>query len=142
MTTISPVPPATARSTGRAYFWAGLGTCLLGVALTAVQFSLKFLFVPWYMPALATLGALLLLVAVARRRSVVRIMALLLVAAFAAFQWFFLVSVMKLPAYEGPAQPGRPFPAFHATFAGDKPFTEADLRDGSQRAMVFFRGRW
>jgi hypothetical protein len=142
MTTVSPTPPTTAPSTGRAYFWAGLGVCLLGLALTVAQFSLKFLFVPWYMPALASLGALLLLVSVARRRSVVRIIALLLVAALAGFQWFFLVSAMKLPAYEGPAKPGRPFPAFHATLAGGKPFTEADLQDGSRRAMVFFRGRW
>jgi hypothetical protein len=116
--------------------------CLLGLALTAVQFSLKFLFTPWYMPALATLGALLLLVSVARRRSVVRIVALLLVAGLAGFEWFLFVSLMKLPAYEGPAQPGRPFPAFHATLADGKSFTEADLRDGSRRAMVFFRGRW
>jgi hypothetical protein len=49
---------------------------------------------------------------------------------------------MKLPAYEGPARPGQEFPAFASTYPDSRSFTEADLRDGSRRAMVFFRGRW
>jgi hypothetical protein len=142
MSTVSTAPPATARSQGRAYFWAGVGACLLGLALAVVQFSLKILFVPWYTPVLATLGALLLLVAVARRPSILRVVVLLLFTALAGLEWFFLVSLMKLPSYEGPAQPGRQLPAFQATLADGRPFTETDLRDGSRRVMVFFRGRW
>jgi hypothetical protein len=142
MTTVSSTPPTTQRSTGRAYFWLGLGACLLGLALPALQISLKHLFVPWYAPALATLGALLLLVAVAQRRSVVRVIAFLLLAAFAALQWFFIVSLAKLPSYQGPAQPGEPFPAFQSTLADGRPFTQENLQDRSRRAMVFFRGRW
>jgi hypothetical protein len=65
-----------------------------------------------------------------------------LVAAFAGLQWYFLVALMKLPAYEGPAQAGNPLPAFHAIRADGRPFTEADLRDGSWRVLTFFRGRW
>jgi hypothetical protein len=53
-----------------------------------------------------------------------------------------LSSLMKLPAYEGPARPGQEFPAFASTYPDGRSFTEADLRDGSRRAMVFFRGRW
>jgi hypothetical protein len=142
MTTAFTAPVATGRSTGRAWFWAGIGVCLLGVALFFVQFSLKLMFVPWYVPALASVGALLLLVAVARRRSIVRIATLLLLAAFAGLQWHFLVVLMKLPSYDGPAQPDKPFPAFQSTLANGKPFTEEDLQDKSRRAMVFFRGRW
>jgi hypothetical protein len=142
MTTVSSTPPTTTRSTGRAWFWAGLGACLLGLALLAVHISQKWLFMPWYTPALATLGALFVLVAVARRRSIVRVAALLLLAAFAGLQWFFFASLMRLPAYEGPARPGQPFPAFHSSFADSRPFVNADLQDGTRRALVFFRGRW
>jgi hypothetical protein len=142
MSTVSTAPPATERSQGRAYFWAGVGACLLGVAGAVAQFSLKYLFVPWYTPALATLGALLLLVAVARRRSVLRVTALVLVAALAGLQWFVLVSLVKLPGYDGPAQPGRQLPAFRTTLADGRPFTEADLRGGSRHVLTFFRGRW
>ena len=65
----------------------------------------------------------------------------MLVAAFAGFQWYFLVSLMKLPDYAGPAQAGKQFPAFAATLADGRPFTDADLRDGAAR-HGFFRGRW
>jgi hypothetical protein len=141
MAAVTTTPTTSQRSRGRGYFWAGIGLCLLGPALGAVQYSLKYLFVQWYSPVLATLGALLLLVAVAYRRSIPRLAALVLVTAFAGFQWYFLVSLMKLPEYDGPAQPGKAFPAFHATLADGRPFTDADLRDGRD-VMVFFRGRW
>lgn len=140
MATIVSAP--VARSRGRGYFWAGLFACVLGIALTAAQFGLKHLGVPWYSPALATLGALLLLVAVARRVTIPRVLGLLLVAALAGFQWYFLGSLMRLPAYEGPAQAGKPFPAFSATLADGRSFTDADLRNGSRHVMTFFRGRW
>ncbi len=146
MSVTIPNTPATSqtkeRARGRVYFWAGIGVCLLGPALLFVQFGLKRLFVPWYSPALATIGAMLLLLAVARRRGIARIVALVLVAVFAGFQWYFLASMMKLPNYAGPAQAGKQLPPFRAALADGRPFTEADLRDGSRRALVFFRGRW
>jgi hypothetical protein len=138
----SATAPAGNRSRGRAYFWAGIGACLLGLGLTAAQFSLKRLGVPWYAPILATLGAALLIVALARRRTVPRVIALVLVTALAGYEWYFLVSLMKLPGYEGPAQAGRQFPAFRSALADGRPFTDADLRDGTRRVLVFFRGRW
>jgi hypothetical protein len=93
MSAVSAPPHAARHSTGRAYFWGGVAAFLLGPALAVAQFSLKQLFVPWYVPALATLGAFLLLVAVARRRSVPRVLALVLVAALAGLEWYFLVSL-------------------------------------------------
>src|SRR4051812_12057301 len=132
---MATVSPPIERSTGRVSFWAGLAVCLLGVALAYAQFNMKRLVVPWYSPALATLGALLLLLALSRRVSVVRVIALLLVTAFAGFQWYFLGVLMKAPAYEGPALAGSRLPAFRATFADGRPFTEVDLRDGSRRVM-------
>lgn len=142
MATLSTAPPTIQRSHGRGYFWAGLGLCLLGLVLAAVQFSLKVLVVPWYTPVLATLGAFELLVSVVKRRTIPRILFLVLVAAFAGLQWYGLVVLLKLPAYEGPAQAGKPLPAFHAKRADGRPFTEVDFRDGSWRVLTFFRGRW
>jgi hypothetical protein len=139
---LSTTAPANERSRGRAYFWAGIGLCLLGLALVVVQYSLKQLIVPWYTPALTTLGALLLLGSVARRRSIVRVIALGLVAALAGFEWYFLVSLTRLPAYEGPARAGQKIPAFRTTLADGRPFTEQDLQEGTPSVLVFFRGRW
>src|SRR5439155_152834 len=79
MTTFPTTSPAIDRSRGRALLWLGLCLCLLGPALVVAQFSLKRLAVPWYSPALATLGACLLLASLVRRRTVVRFLALLLV---------------------------------------------------------------
>ncbi len=139
---ISTTATANERAQGRAYFWAGIGVCLLGLALVFVQFGLKHLFVPWYSPVLATIGALLLLSSAAQRRSIPRVVVLVLVAGFAGFQWYFFVSMMKLPSYAGPAQPGKQLPPFRATIADGRAFTEVDLHDGSRRVLVFFRGRW
>lgn len=142
MTTFATNLSTTQVSSGKSYFWAGIGLCLLGLLLAAIQFALKFLVVPWYSPTLATLGAVLLLVAVLRRRNIARVLLLVLVGVFAGFQWFFLVSLMKLPEYEGPAQAGKQLPSFRATFADGRPFTDADLRDGTRHVLAFFRGRW
>jgi hypothetical protein len=142
MTTVATTPSVEQRSHGRGYFWAGIAVCLLGLAAVVAQFGLKYLRVPWYSPVLATVGALLLVVAVARRRSIPRVIALVLVAVFAGLQWYALVVLMKLPEYTGPARAGEPIPAFHSTLLNGRSFTEADLRDGSRHVMVFFRGRW
>jgi hypothetical protein len=48
----------------------------------------------------------------------------------------------RLPAYTGPVQEGKPFPAFATTWADGRPFTDADLRQSQPTVLVFFRGRW
>jgi hypothetical protein len=130
------------QTSGRAFFWAGIVACLLGPALAVAQFSLKHLFVPWYSPALASIAVVLLVLATVRCRSLLRVGALAAVTAFAVVQWYVLAVALKLPAYEGTVRPGQPFPAFRSSLADGRPFTEADLRDGSHRVLVFFRGRW
>jgi hypothetical protein len=107
-----------------------------------VQLRLQNLTAPWYSPVLATLGALLILLAVLRRRTIPRLLALVLVAAFAGLQWYFMAVLVKLPEYAGPARAGQPIPAFQTTLADGRPFTEENLRDGSRHVLVFFRGRW
>jgi hypothetical protein len=129
------------RSRGRGYFWAGVGVCLLGLAAFVIQFSLGILKTPWYSPVLATVGALLLVVAVAKRRSIPRLLGLVLVAALAGLQWYLFGVFLKLPDYSGPAV-GQPVPAFTATLADGRTFRDSDLRDGSRQVLVLFRGRW
>ncbi len=142
MSTIASAPSATDRSRGRAFFWAGIAAFLLGPALVVVQFRQNYLAVPWYCPVLATLGALLLLVAERRRGTILRKVVMLVVLCLAGLEWAVLVEFMKLPPYKGPLEVGKPFPAFHSTRADGRPFTQADLRDGSRHVLVFFRGRW
>jgi hypothetical protein len=143
MSMTSSVPSTTASATGRGFLWAGLGLAVLAIALCVGQFMvLKQLVVPWYLPALTTAGALLLLVAALRRRSVTRIVAFVLIAALAGFEWHFLVNMTTLPEYAGPAKTGQPLPAFQTTLADGSSFSDDSLRDGVPTVMVFFRGRW
>lgn len=131
------------RSRGRGYLWAGIGLALLAITLWIGQYVLlKQLFVPWYVPAVTTLGALLLLASVIQRRGVIRILVLVLIAGLAGLEWFFIASFSRLPTYEGPAQAGAKLPAFQTTLADGKTFTNQDLHDGTKTVMVFFRGRW
>jgi len=142
MATPQSTPTAAQTVPGRGLFWFGIALFLLGLVLPIGQMAMKILGVPWYSPALASVGAILLLIALLKRQSIARIAVFFLVAAFAGFQWYLLASVMRLPEYEGPAQAGKKLPAFSAVFANGKPFTEETLADGTKRALVFFRGRW
>jgi hypothetical protein len=131
------------RRAGRGFLWAGLGLVLLAIALVAVQYGvLRWLTTPWHTPILLTLGAVFLVLAVARRRTVVRIAVLVLVIALAGFEWFFLTSMSRLPSYEGPARAGQPMPAFQTKLADGRTFTEKELQGDQGSVMVFFRGRW
>lgn len=135
--------PTVERGAGRGFLWAGLALVLLAIGAVFVQFwVLKSMATPWHVPILLTLGALSLVLAVARRRSVVRIVLLVLVVALAGFQWYFLTSMSRLPSYDGPARAGQPIPAFQTKYADGRSFTEKNLQDGKRSIMVFFRGRW
>jgi hypothetical protein len=137
------VPQIAAPAAGRGYLWGGLGLAVLAIVLCVVQFVvLRRLVAPWHLPALTTLGAVLLFVALAQRRSVTRIVVFALVAALAAFEWHFLMNLTALPGYTGPAQTGQPMPAFQTKLADGSAFSDSDLRDGVPTVMVFFRGRW
>ncbi len=142
MTDVSTTTTAIDRSRGRGLLWAGIVVGLLGIPLYVVQFQMGMFTVPWYQPALAALGVLLLLGAVARRRSITRLIALVLVAAFAGLDSYFVVSMSKLPSYEGPARVGQKMPAFRTVKADGTPFTEKELQSGKFNVLVFNRGRW
>ena len=139
MTTIPT--PSTHRSRGRLFLLLGLGLAVLGVVAYVVQFSLGRLTVPWYMPALASLGVVLVIASLRETRTVWRVLALVAVVLLGGFELMAL-NAMRLPPYRGPIAVGRPFPAFEAKRADGTPFTQDDLAGDRHAVLVVFRGRW
>jgi energy-converting hydrogenase Eha subunit E len=132
----------TPGSTGRALFWGGLALAVVGIPAFIAQSAMKRQFVPWYIPILATLGVVLLVLSLRQRRSIARFIAVGLVAAFCAFSWFALGALIRLPEYTGPAVATKKLPPFSTTLADGRPFTHADLENGQTTVLTFFRGRW
>jgi hypothetical protein len=132
-------PPA--RFDGRLFMLAGLGLAVLGVAAYAIQLSLQRLMLPWYMPAAALLGVALVAASLWKRRTVWRVLALIVVVLLAGFEVMAL-NALRLPPYAGPIAVGRLFPAFEARRADGTSFIQNDLIGDQDHALVFFRGRW
>jgi hypothetical protein len=105
------------------------------------QLAMHRLWTPWYLPLAATLGALVLVVALWQARSIWRILALVLVVLLAAGAWTFLLAA-RLPAYAGPVAVEKPFPAFKTARSDGTEFTQRDLEGDQNSVLVFFRGRW
>lgn len=142
MATTSATPVTVRQSTGRLYLWLGIGLALLGPVLYLLQVQLRLLTVPWYAPLMATLGVAMVLFALARRWSWWRLLGLVFCGLLAGAEWYFLLSLSKLPAYAGPVAAGRPFPPFAVARADGSPFTQADLTGDQKTILLFFRGRW
>jgi FtsH-binding integral membrane protein len=136
----SSINPAT-RFRSRLFVLSGLGLAVLGVVAYVVQISLQRLMLPWYMPTLASLGAVLIFVSLLERRTVWRVFALVAVVVLAGAEVAFLYAV-RLPAYAGPVAVGRPFPAFETKRAAGAAFSQVDLAGDQKSVLVFFRGRW
>lgn len=139
MTTSSLSEPP--RSSGRLLLVLGLSLAILGVIAYVIQIAMQRLTAPWYVPIAATLGLLFVIVSLWKRRTIWRILALLLVGLLAGAEWTFLLAT-RLPAYTGPVVVGKPFPAFKSQRADGTPFTERDLEGEQNSVLVFFRGRW
>jgi hypothetical protein len=129
------------RFRGRLLLLLGLSLAVLGVVAYVVQISLQRLVTPWYMPALASLGVVFVVMSLFERRTIWRILALLAVVLLTGLELAFLVA-MRLPPYTGPVAVGRPFPAFETSRADGTPFTQRDLAGDQNNVLVFFRGRW
>jgi FtsH-binding integral membrane protein len=140
-TTSTPVQTPR-RSPGRLYLWLGLALGLLGPVCYAVQLQAQRLTAPWYVPILGSVAVAAVLFAILRTRSVWRFLALALLVVFAAGEWFFLLSMSKLPDYKGPVRVNEPFPAFSTTLSDGSPFDESKLKGPQATVLVFFRGRW
>src|SRR6516165_8753925 len=98
MSTPSSTPAP--RAPGRRLVALGLGITVLGIIAYSVQIAVHRLFTPWYVPAAATLGVVLLLIALWQKRNVWRVLGLLLVVVIAGLAWVFVLA--RLPAYTGP----------------------------------------
>jgi FtsH-binding integral membrane protein len=129
------------RFRGRLLLLLGLGLAVLGVVAYVVQISLERLIIPWYMPALASLGVVLVVMSLMERRTVWRVLALLTVLLLTGAELAFFYAV-RLPPYTGPIAVGQPFPAFEVSKADGTPFTQSDLAGDQNNVFVFFRGRW
>ena len=136
---LSKSPPGRVR--GLLFLLVGLAVTVLGIVAYSVQISLERLSAPWYMPALGTLGVLLVVISLCERRTVWRVLALLGIVFLAFAEWGTLFA-FRLPAYAGPVAVGRPFPAFETERADGTPFTQTNLTGDRNSVLVFFRGRW
>jgi hypothetical protein len=139
---VTTAPAVSAPSRRPPWFLLGVALFVLGPIIYAVQFSMKNLTAPWYVPILATVGVLFMIVSVRQRRGILRIGGLVLFALFCGFQWYTMLVSTRVPPYTGPAQAGQPIPAFTASFANGQPFKAADLRNGTPTVLLFFRGHW
>jgi hypothetical protein len=138
--------PATPVATSRRHHWplfnAGILLFLLGPLAYAVQFRMKQLSTPWYLPILSSAGVALMILSLWRRGGVARTILLLPFAILCGLEWYLIGFAFKSPEYSGPALPGQPVPHFSARLADGRTFTEADLEQGSRTVLVFYRGRW
>ncbi len=123
-------------------FVLGVFTFLLGPLLFLVQLQMRQFVLPWHVPLLGTLGVLLMLASVLRRRGWVRVLLLAGFSVVCGFQWYFLTVKSKVPAYAGPIQVGEKLPVFSAKRADGTPFGNTQLENGQTSVLVFFRGRW
>ena len=116
---------------------------LLGLVLYLVQtVQFKVLVTPWYVPIFFTAGVLLALVSVRQRPTWTRVIALLALALLSAVEWYFILSISRLPEYKGPVQVAKKIPEFTTTLADGSSITEKDLQKGTPTVLVFNRGRW
>jgi hypothetical protein len=138
-------PPAARSPSGHwQLFLAGIVLFVLGPAWFVIQFRMKNLGAGLYVPILSSVGLVLLIASVCRRRGLIRIVFLMMFAVICGLEWYVFLVAARTPAYAGPALPGRKVPPFAARLADGSAFTAASLDQdqGSATVLVFYRGRW
>ena len=142
MNLVEPPYSDTPRHAGRLYIILGMLAAFSGLAIYAVQLQMKVLITPWYAPILATFGALLVVAALVKSRTVWRWLATGSITLFAAAQWLMMLVAMSAPAYTGAAIAGQPFPDFTTSLANGSVFSLEDFKRDQSTVLLFFRGRW
>lgn len=123
-------------------FLIGVACFVLGPVIYIAQMRAGSLVVPWHLPVLATFGALCMAGSAWRHPGAWRIAGLSVFTLLCGLEWFVFGVATKTPAYTGPAQVGTRLPAFAATYADGRAFTDKTLADGNRSVVLFFRGRW
>jgi hypothetical protein len=123
-------------------FLIGILLFVLGPVIYVIQFRAHVFGTPWYVPILATIGVLLMIVSALRRRGMTRSIVLGLLIFVCGLEWLTLLVLTKTPAYNGPAVTGHQVPAFTTTRADGAVFSDQDLAKGASTILLFFRGRW
>jgi hypothetical protein len=134
--------PTNSRARPWLFFLLGVLCFLAGPAGYAAQLAQARLTAPWFVPALATLGLLWMVLSVLQRRGVFRTVGLVVFALVCGLEWFMMLVVFRTPPYEGPAQVGQKVPPFAAARADGTMFSDKDLRSARPTVLHFFRGRW
>ena len=142
MVTETTTPAVVDRSAERPALWWGITACIAAIGLCALQYGVKVLITPWYLPALTTVGLFLVVMSLAQRRTITRVLVLLVVLGLAGFEWFVVGWASVVPEYTGTARAGATLPAFRTTLADGRTLTDKDLEDGTPTVLTFFRGRW
>jgi hypothetical protein len=127
---------------GRIYLVLGMLVALAGLVIYVVRLRAKVLTTPWYVPQLATVGVVLLVLALVQSRSVWRWAAAVLFTLLAAAEWVALLVLLSAPPYTGPVKAGQPFPEFTTTLADGSSFNQESFKGDLNTVLVFFRGRW
>ncbi len=137
-----PSPPAGSPPRRWPLFLIGVACFVLGPLIYFAQLRSGLLVLPWHLPVLATLGALVMAGSAWQRPGVLRVVGLAVFSLLCGLEWFVFGVATRTPAYAGPAQVGTRLPSFAATYADGRPFTDKTLADANRSVVIFFRGRW
>ena len=135
-------PAEKRRYPGRLFLWLGLLAAVAGPVIYTLQVLSKSLLAPWYVPVLATLGALLIAWSLVLSRTLWRWGAVGLATLFAGLIWLMMLVGFATPPYNGTVTVGQAFPSFETKLAGGGSFQQGDLRGDKDTILLFFRGRW
>src|SRR5262245_16724076 len=118
-------------------FLTGIALFIVGPIVYAAMMQSDMLWTPWFMPILATIGVLLMVLSLWRKFGVVRGIGLLVFLVACAGEWFFFLYMIPTPQYAGAAQRNAMVPAFEATLADGSTFTNKDVAKGRSTVMLF-----
>jgi hypothetical protein len=130
------------RRSGLAFLVLGLLAVVGGPVIFTAQMLNKSLLAPWYVPILATLGALLVAWSLVQSRTLWRWGVAGVSALFAALVWLWMLVGLAIPPYTGPVTVGQAFPGFETRLASGAAFRQEDLRGDKDTILLFFRGHW
>src|SRR5688572_28306094 len=92
----------TANVRRRPLFLFGFLLFVLGPVLNFVQLRVGQLWTPWYVPVLASVGVLLMIASLRQRRSVLRLVGLVVFVVVCGLEWYLFAVKLKAPEYSGP----------------------------------------